>query len=403
LTPQDPGAHAALPLRFIDEEAEFNLVESLDALLAPELTSGGLRWVRQDYVTIDPDALAAWRRPRVGGGAMASWGYGQTLGMGATELRRVGPSWWHPLGGALIGLDGALPAATVAEIYVNTPNLDPLAGVEPHGDGLMFTPPADAPTLGEVCVAFPSGVVNYGHFLLDGMTSILAMLEAGALDRWPLATPPLRRWQRDLLRLAFGDIAWQEAAGPIVRVAGAVYTPAMDHYLHRPGPLLIDLRARLLAAVQDLEPKRSTLRARKRRLYVTRRGHPMRVMVNEAALEAALIRRGFQIVRPEGMSAVDQIRLFAGAEVIVGPSGAGMTNALFAAPGCTLVEIQPENFTSFWAAAFSRLIGLDWSGYIAPSPCHPKAAPWLARLRRGFRFAYRLDLPDFLAFLDARL
>jgi capsular polysaccharide biosynthesis protein len=360
--------------------------------------------VREDYVTIDPDVLAAWRSSRVGGEALANWDQGQYLGMGATELRRVGPSWWHPTGGALIGLDGALPTATVAEIYFNRPGLDPLTAVDSScGDRLMFTPPAEAPSLGEVCVAFPWGVVNYGHFLLDGMTCVLTLLEAGALDRLPLATPPLRRWQRDLLRLAFGDLAWQEVAAPIVRVAGAVYSPAMDHYLHRPGPLLIGLRARLLDAVQRLKPTRSELRRRKRRLYVSRRAQTMRVMVNELALEAALIRRGFQIVRPERMSVADQIRLFSEAEVIVGPTGAGLTNALFAAPGCKVVEIQPENFASFWVAAFSRLLGLDWGGYIAPSPCDPKMAPWLARMRRGFHFAYLLNLPDFLAFLDARL
>ncbi len=403
MTPSVHGAPFALPLRFVDESAEFRVVDSLDALLAADLVSGGRRWVIQDEVQVDYDQLAAWRAPRVGGGAVASWDQGQHLGMGATELRRVGPSWWHPTGGALIGLDGALPAATVAEIYFNKPLLDPLAAVEPQGDGLVFTPPAEAPTLGEVCVAFPWGVVNYGHFMLDGMTCVLAMLEAGVLDRLPLATPPLQRWQRDLLRLAFGDLAWREVAAPIVRVAGAVYTPAMDHYLHRPGPLLIDLRARLLDAVKGLNPTGASLRRRKRRLYVTRRGQPMRVMVNEVALEAALIRRGFQIVRPERMGVADQIRLFAEAELIVGPTGAGLTNAVFAAPGCKVVEIQPENFTSFWVPAFSRLLDLDWGGYIAPSPCDPKSAPWLARLRRGFHFAYQLDLADFLAFLDARL
>jgi capsular polysaccharide biosynthesis protein len=394
------GPPAALPLRFVDERTEFSLAESLDALLAPNAANDGLRWLIEDKAEVDPDGLAAWRTPRVGGGGVASWDQGQRLFMGETELRRVGPSWWHPTGGALIGLDGALPAATVAEIYFNKPLLDPLAAVEPHGAALIFTPPADAPMLGEVCVAFPWGVVNYGHFLLDGMTSILAMSEAGALDRLPLATPPLQRWQRDLLRLAFGDLAWQEVAAPIARVGGAVYTSAIDHYLHRPGPLLIGLRARLLDAVQGLTPTR---RRFKRRLYVSRRGHPMRVMVNEVALEAALVRRGFQIVRPERMSVADQIRLFAEADAIVGPTGAGLTNAVFAAPGCKVVEIQPENFASFWVPAFSRLIGLDWGGYIAPSPCEPKAAPWLSRVRRGFHFAYRLDLPDFLAFLDARL
>jgi capsular polysaccharide biosynthesis protein len=379
------------------------VVDSLDTLLAPELATGGLRWVREPYVTVDPELLAAWRSPRVGGDALSRWDQGRALGMDSTELRRVGPSWWHPRGGALIGLDGALPAATVAEIYFNKPGLDPLTAVEPMGGELVFTPPTDAPTLGEVCVAFPWGVVNYGHFLIDGMTGVLGLLEGGALDRLPLVTPPLLRWQRDLLRLAFGDLAWQEVAAPIVRVAGAVYTPAMDHYLHRPGPLLIGLRNRLLATVDSPAEAGAGARRSKRRLYVSRRGHPMRVMVNETALEAALIRRGFQMVRPEAMNVSDQIALFAQAEVIVGPTGAGLTNALFAPPGCKVIEIQPENFASFWVAAFSRLIGLDWGGYIAPSPCDPKAAPWLTRIRRGFRFAYRLDLEDFLAFLYTRL
>jgi capsular polysaccharide biosynthesis protein len=379
LTQQSPEAAAALPLRFVDDKAEFARVESLDALLAPVPQGCGLRWIREDEGCVDPLVLAAWRSPRVGGGSVGTW---------------------HPAGGALIGLDGALPAATVAEIFFNKPRLDPLAAVEPVGDGLVFNPPVDAPGLGEVCVAFPWGVVNYGHFLLDGMTCVLAMREAGALDRLPLATPPLRRWQRDLLRLAFEDLAWQEVEGPIVRIAGAVYSPAMDHYLHRPGPLLMRLRARLLAVVQDTSPIRSGFGRRKLRLYVSRRGQSMRVMVNEIALEAALIRRGFQIVRPERMKVADQIALFADAETIVGPSGAGMANAMFAPEGCKVVEIQPENFASFWVPAICRLIGLDWGGYIAPSPCEPKAAPWLLRLRRGFRFAYRLDVADFLAFLD---
>ncbi len=408
MTQTVPGAPQALSLRLVDDRADFDRVDSLDALLAPSLPTGGLRWVIEDEVEVDPDGLAAWRTPRVGGGGATSWAQGQRLFMSEMELRRVGPSWWHPTGGALIGLEGALPSATVAEYYFNKRQLDHLTAVESRGDSVVFTPPANAPTLGEVCIAFPWGVVNYGHFLLDGMTCVLNLLEAGALDRLPLATPPLKRWQRDLLRLAFGDLHWQEVSEPIVCVAGAVYAPAMDHHLHRPGPLLIALRARLLDAVAAQRPTRSSLQPRKRRLpkrrlYVSRRGHPMRVMVNEVALEAALVRRGFQIVRPERMDVADQIRLFAEAEVIVGPTGAGLTNAVFAAPGCKIVEIQPENFASFWVPAFSRLLDLNWGGYIAPSPCEPQAAPWLARIRRGFQFAYRLDLEDFLTFLDARL
>jgi capsular polysaccharide biosynthesis protein len=68
-----------------------------------------------------------------------------------------------------------------------------------------------------------------------------------------------------------------------------------------------------------------------------------------------------------------------------------------------VIEIQPQNFTSFWVAATCRLIGLEWSGFFCASPGPSSEAPFFSRIRRGFRFAYRLDVPAFLTFLDSRL
>jgi capsular polysaccharide biosynthesis protein len=129
----------------------------------------------------------------------------------------------------------------------------------------------------------------------------------------------------------------------------------------------------------------------------------MRVMINEAALEAALRARGFEIIKPERLSAAAQVQMMREAEVVVGPTGAAMTNALFASAGARIVEIQPENFTSQWVWAASRRAGADWRGYVCASPVSPRRVGWRHRIRRGFRFGYEVPLDDFLSFVDAAL
>ena len=259
-------------------------------------------------------------------------------------------------------------------------------------------PPAgEAPTLDGGAVWLPwGGTFNYGHFLLDGLTSLLALDELRMLAGHPAVAPPLSAWQRDLLRIGFPETPITETGAPAVRLRQAAFATSMDHFLNGPNDLLRRLRERLLTAAPPPAGQR-------RRLYFSRRGQSMRVLVNEAELEAALQDRGFQVVEPERLSVSEQISLARSASVIVGPTGAAFANALFAPEGARLVEVQPENFRSEWVGHLARAAGLDGSVHLCPSPLPAGQAPVLAKLRRGFRFAYRLPLAPFLADLDARL
>ena len=67
------------------------------------------------------------------------------------------------------------------------------------------------------------------------------------------------------------------------------------------------------------------------------------------------------------------------------------------------MEIQPQNFPSAWVPALCEMTGCDWFLYHPRSPAPEGETPWLRRVRRGFRFGYRIELADFLAFLDERL
>jgi capsular polysaccharide biosynthesis protein len=86
---------------------------------------------------------------------------------------------------------------------------------------------------------------------------------------------------------------------------------------------------------------------RGRRLYISRLSvsgaRPWgRVMLNEAELIARLRLLGFDIIEPQYLTAAEQIATFASADLVVGPSGSGMFNAIFCRPGTKLIDIESE-------------------------------------------------------------
>ncbi len=82
---------------------------------------------------------------------------------------------------------------------------------------------------------------------------------------------------------------------------------------------------------------------------------------NEAALLGALGPLGFEMVDPGAMTPSEQVRLFAEAECVVGPHGAGLTNLAFAPPGTAVVELFACDYVNecFWALA-SAVEGLRY-------------------------------------------
>ncbi len=66
------------------------------------------------------------------------------------------------------------------------------------------------------------------------------------------------------------------------------------------------------------------------RLYISRAQARVRRVLNEAAVMEVLGAVGFRLCRLEDMSFAEQVRLFAAAELVVAPHGAGLANLLFA-------------------------------------------------------------------------
>jgi capsular polysaccharide biosynthesis protein len=83
-----------------------------------------------------------------------------------------------------------------------------------------------------------------------------------------------------------------------------------------------------------------------RRLYVSRADATSRRVVNEAELVAALEPHGFERVTPGSLPMLEQLRMFAEAEVILGPHGAGMVNLMGARPGARVIELFEARYVN---------------------------------------------------------
>ena len=79
-----------------------------------------------------------------------------------------------------------------------------------------------------------------------------------------------------------------------------------------------------------------------RRFYISRSIARNRRVKNEEEIFRILEPRGFEFVHAEKYSFADQIAMFASAEAIVAPHGAGLTNLVFCAPETRVIELFPS-------------------------------------------------------------
>jgi hypothetical protein len=96
-----------------------------------------------------------------------------------------------------------------------------------------------------------------------------------------------------------------------------------------------------------------------RSLYISRkRAHGRRVR-NQSEVLAAL--PGFEAVELEAKTVQEQAQLFASADCVVAPHGAGLTNLLFCQPGTRVIEIFSPNYPNDCYGNLARQSGLTYS------------------------------------------
>ena len=112
------------------------------------------------------------------------------------------------------------------------------------------------------------------------------------------------------------------------------------------------------------------------RLYISRSKARYRRVQNEEAVIQCLSKFGFTPVWLEEYDFATQIALFSGAEVIISPHGAGLTNLIWCNLGTKVLEVFSPNYVNpcFWTIA--NQVGLEYfyiigKGRRPPNLCDP--------------------------------
>ncbi|GAC1385091.1 MAG: hypothetical protein NVSMB48_21540 [Marmoricola sp.] len=204
---------------------------------------------------------------------------------------------------------------------------------------------------------------NYYHFLYDAIGRYGIFREA--LPDQPIdvvIVPHETGYQRQLLDL--------------IGIAAPLLQPR-EHLTYRAERLLVpstpnqDLDAPpwVTQWLREALPPRPT-GPTPPRLYLSRGQQPnTRRYVQEPELWPELERRGFVMLDPGALSVQEQINTFHGAEIVVAPHGAGLTNLTFCRPGTRVLELFAPNYVhlGLWTICES-VGGIDYRYLIGDGP-----------------------------------
>jgi capsular polysaccharide biosynthesis protein len=202
----------------------------------------------------------------------------------------------------------------------------------------------DSEVEGPALLLARAGSMNFGHWLAEHLGALLLLR-----DILPAFTPRLLvndprgaampQVLADSARLATLDPAalTPMARSGATRVADLFMLSPASQHSHMKHPAA-------LAALARLAPPRPATDL----LFVRRTSTAKRVLHNLDLVEAAALQLGFRSIEPGRMTLAEQIQAFAGARVVVGVSGADLTNIVFMPEGGDVVCLLPSRGREFF-------------------------------------------------------
>ncbi|MES2666772.1 MAG: glycosyltransferase 61 family protein [Pseudomonadota bacterium] len=315
-------------------------------------------------------------------------GFVAGLATGDVRLVHLRKALWSPRSGLIALQDGSIPDAPAQQV----PDLA-------AAHAALRRAPVRRVARGAVWVSGGSAR-NYGHFLMDSLTGLAALDQSGLLTAFPPVTPALTSWQTGLIRAAGIKAPLPPCADQAIAFDEVIYLTTLGHYLQRNGALLQALIARMV-------PDRGEARPDGDVVYLSRQGYTGRILVNEPALQRALVARGVKILHPERLTAADQIAAMRRARLVIGASGAALANLCFLPRGAGLVEIRPATVVEMWLTLAAAQGGISHRVIPAQAPLSRHETPLSTRLAQlprrvlgRYHYAYRVDIARVLACLD---
>lgn len=256
---------------------------------------------------------------------------------------------------------------------------------------------------GRICLLGNRSYLNYYHWMCDTLPRLAVLREAGieldTIDHFILPLPKFDFHRESLKTLGIEEDRLHTIDRGEYIHADEVFVPifgsnSLGLKQSRWNPLFLN---------RTFGPKNLPVQTG-RRLFISRGTTGKRGICNESELMASLLPLGFELLLCENHSIAEQAEIFASAEAVVGPHGAGLTNIVFCQPGTVVLELFNAHIAPcFWT--ISELIGLRHSilfcGFIDEATGLPgSSAPLNASAVDVRRNAFEVDIVGTLATLN---
>lgn len=163
------------------------------------------------------------------------------------------------------------------------------------------------------------------------------------VDQKPTLIVPsdLADWQRESLRLmGYPSNSWIERPEAPLHVDSLIvpsHKYRSGHGVHMPSPSNLRwVGDRITSNIPDRQSDTPD------RIYVSREDASRRQVINKPELLDTIAEFGFRSVELSALPFEKQVRLFNGAEKIIGPHGAGLTHLLWTQDPVSVVELLPK-------------------------------------------------------------
>jgi hypothetical protein len=209
-------------------------------------------------------------------------------------------------------------------------------------------------------VVSTSRCLNYYHFLFDDLARLGFYESLPNFAETQLIVTSPRRWQQEVYHRAGVAGRLRVLSSKLHRLHNVWLAPRGLASIANIRTRGFDWIARLSASTIPSRSPRTD-----RRIFVSRETTRHRRLINEHAVQEFASAEGFDVVRPEELSFLDQLELFGQCQMVLGVFGAGLTNAAFMRPGTALLEIAPPKSSMATAhnAIFSTVSGLKGLRY----------------------------------------
>jgi hypothetical protein len=202
------------------------------------------------------------------------------------------------------------------------------------------------------------GVRGYFHTMMDAI-SRLALLPEFPPDT-KILVPPLapRPWWAWFLREMGLLDRCIETTSTAVQIEN-YYFSAPSSMTGCWNPFAVDFIRKMFL------PKATAEGGKPKRFYIVREGFT-RAVENDKEVREFFLNRGWALVAPEKLTIPQQIELFSKAEAVVGLHGSALGNLLWCSPGCTVIELNPDNFLAGAFEIVARILNVHHDFIVCP-------------------------------------